>query len=321
MSAPLVSIVIPVFNRVELTQQCLDAIESTVSLPYEVIVVDNASTDGTAAFLGEAESAGRLRAILNDENLGFGKACNKGIAASRGRYVVLLNNDTIPLAGWLDALVSAVEADPTIGMAGSRLLYPNGTIQHAGITWNAHNMLYHVHRGVPNDAPEVLVPRDYPAVTGACILLPRDLLVELGGFDESFHMYVEDIDLCMRVWERGRRVTYRPDSVLFHLENASVTDTAWRDAHVIEGQRRLCERWVGRWPVAVRRLVWPQAPPGGPRHFSVLALAEELVDDVSLLVAFGRAFGSEEGTIVIAVPQSAPELGDRLAATASAAGI
>jgi len=145
---PVVSIVIPVWNRPDLTSQCLEAIRRTAGLPHEVIVVDNCSTDGTREFLAQEDEAGRLRAILNPENRGFGKACNQGLDAARGRHVLFLNNDTIPLAGWLEALVRTVEDDPGVGVVGSRLLYPDGTLQHSGIVWNDRLRLDHVHRGV-----------------------------------------------------------------------------------------------------------------------------------------------------------------------------
>lgn len=319
-AAPAVSIVIPVFDRLDLTRQCLRALEESTALPVEAIVVDNGSTDGTGEFLRAEEAAGRLRAVVNGENLGFGRACNQGLSLARGRHVVFLNNDTVPLPGWLEALVDAVEGDPSVGLVGSRLLYADDTIQHAGILWNDDDELYHVHRHAPREAPEVLESRDFPAVTGACILLPAPLLRRLGGFDESFHMYVEDVDLCMRVWESGHRVRYCAESVLYHLENASVPSTLWRNAHVVAGWQRLQARWAGRWPVEVRRLSWPATPPGGPRHFAVLAYAEELLADPELLAAYGRALaGCAEATLVIVTPEAAQ--GEALAAAVEDAGL
>ena len=308
-AGPLVSIVVPVRNRLELTRDCLETIALTADVPHEVIVVDNGSTDGTSAYLRERERSGELRAVLNSENLGFGRACNQGLAAASGEYVVFLNNDTIALPGWLERLVAAAEGDPGVGAVGSRLLYPDWAVQHAGIRFSPDARPFHVHRGVAAGDPAVLEPLDYPALTGACLLLSKELLDTLGGFDESYHMYVEDVDLCLRVWEAGLRVRYCPESVVIHLENASVSDTDWRDRNVLDGLARLWSRWAGRWPARVLELQDPDfAPPGtspietveGARGFATLAFAAELRADPGLLPAYAECFSeSDEATMVI----------------------
>ena len=260
--APCVSIVIPVFNRLDLTKQCLDAIRATTPEPtYEVIVVDNASTDGTAEFLRAEQASGRVRCVINPENAGFGGACNQGAELARGEFLLLLNNDTIPQPGWLAALVETM-GDPTVGIAGSRLLYPTGLVQHAGIVWNARRHLDHVHRGAPGDAPAVLVPRDFAAVTGACLIIRREVFFAIGAFDRAYHMYVEDVDLCFRAWEAGLRVTYCPSSVVIHLENASVTDLAWRDRNVEAGWQILERRWSAAGPTRSAASPGPTRSPG-----------------------------------------------------------
>jgi GT2 family glycosyltransferase len=300
---PLVSIVIPVFNRADLTRQCLEALRDATPEPaYEVIVVDNGSTDGTGWFLRTQQAAGRIRTVSNQENRGFGAACNQGAAIARGEYLVLLNNDTVAQRGWLPPLVEAA-SDPSVGLAGSRLLYPDGRIQHAGIVWDGRGRLSHVHRFARADDPAVLVPRDFAAVTGACVGMRRATFFELGAFDGDYYMYVEDVDLCLRAWEAGLRVTYCPDSVLVHLENASVTDLAWRDENVRAGWQRLEQRWFGRWPAEVRRFAWPHRLAGSPPHPAALCFAAELAAHPELLstwendaklVVFGTAEEIEE---------------------------
>jgi GT2 family glycosyltransferase len=280
---PLVSIVVPVFNRADLTRQCLETLRKATPEPaYEVIVVDNGSTDGTGWFLRTEQSAGRIRVLFNHENRGFGAACNQGAAIARGEYLVLLNNDTIPQPGWLPPLVEAA-SDPAVGIAGSRLLYPDGRIQHAGIVWDANGRPSHGHRFARADDPAVLVPRDCAAVTGACVIMRRATFFELGAFDDDYYMYVEDVDLCLRAWAAGLRVTYRPESVLVHLENASVTDLGWRDENVRAGWQRLEQRWFGRWPAEVRRLAWPHRLAGSQPHPAALCLAAELAAHPELL--------------------------------------
>ena len=297
---PSVSIVIPVFNRLDLTKQCLDTLRETIpERPYEVIVVDNASTDGTADYLRAEQTAGRLRCVINPENAGFGSACNQGAEFARGEFLLLLNNDTIPQAGWLEPLVVML-GDSTVGIAGCRLLYPEGTVQHAGIVWDKDGRLTHIHRGLPANDPAVRVEHDFAAVTGACLLIRRKLFTALGAFDtEAFHMYVEDVDLCIRVWEAGLRVTYCPASVLVHLENASVTDIAWRDENVVAGWRRLNERWFGRWPHEVRRLAWPHALGGSAKHLAVLSFADDVLAHPELLVEFSRVFDPHDAKLLV----------------------
>jgi GT2 family glycosyltransferase len=305
---PCVSIVIPVFNRLDLTRQCLEAIRATTPEPaYEVIVVDNASTDGTAEFLRDEQAAGRIRCVINPENTGFGGACNQGAELARGEFLLLLNNDTIPQAGWLAALVETM-ADPAIGIVGSRLLYPTGLVQHAGIVWNAQRHLDHIHRGVPGAAPAVLVPRDFAAVTGACLIIRREVFFVIGAFDRAYHMYVEDVDLCFRAWEAGLRVTYCPSSVVIHLENASVTDIAWRDRNVEAGWEILEQRWAGRWPDPVRRLAWPHTLSGSRKHLAVLCFADDVLARPELLSAWSRTFAPENAMLVVWGPGYEPAM-------------
>lgn len=254
-AAPRVSIVIPVHGKLDLTRDCVRAVKATTdAATTEIIVVDDASPDGTAAWLRERKSAGDLEAVHFETNRGFAHACNAGARAARGGILVFLNNDTLPEAGWLDALVRTLADIPSVGMVGARLLYPNRTVQHAGIQFHPGGMPFHVHRGAAADDPAVLREAAFPAVTGACVAMPADLYRKLGGFNESYRMYVEDIDLCLKVWEAGREVRYCPDSVVIHLESASSTDLERRDAMVREGLGKLHANWSGHWPSALRKV-------------------------------------------------------------------
>ena len=237
-----VSIVIPVYNRVDLTVQCLEAIGQTTSGDFEVVVVDDASTDGTAELLARFGSA--LTVVRHDENHGFARACNDGARVARGDFLVFLNNDTQPRPGWLDALVGAADAAPDVGAVGARLLYPDGTIQHAGIGFTRDFEPFHLHQGSPADAPAVTDDRDCEAVTGACLLVPRAVYAEVGGFDEGYRMYFEDIDLCLRIRATGRRVRYAAKSVVVHLERASSPTFAQAYAANRVSRERFRARWV-----------------------------------------------------------------------------
>ncbi len=237
--AARVSIVIPLYNKAELTEQCLLAVaQNTGTDPdYEVLAVDNGSTDWTTYLLHAFE--GDIRVVRNDQNLGFARACNQGIEAAGGEYVVLLNNDTVPQPGWLAALVRLADSDPGIGVVGARLLYPGtGKVQHAGLEM-IEGMPEHVYRGVAGDDPRVLVQRDLDMVTGACMLVRRALFTELGGLDTNYVNGVEDVDFCLRARQAGYRVVYCPDCVVEHHEGAS----EGRFDRVRENLRRFQQQW------------------------------------------------------------------------------
>ncbi|HMS85141.1 MAG TPA: glycosyltransferase [Nitrospira sp.] len=243
LSAYAVSIVIPVWNKLELTEKCLSKLaEVTEGIEYEVIVVDNHSTDGTAEFLSRL--GGDVRIITNEDNLGFAKACNQGAAVARGKYLVFLNNDTIPLCGWLKELVAEAEADPKVGIVGSKLLYADGTIQHAGVLFMRSRVApYHRYRLAPADLPAVNRRCELQCVTAACMLVRREYFEEAGGFDEGFRNSFEDVDLCLKIRNKGYRVVYQPRSVLYHLES----QTPGRKLHDEANAQRLTERWKDHW--------------------------------------------------------------------------
>jgi len=286
--APEISIVIPVHGKLELTQQCLDSLERTAAdVSTEIVVVDDASPDGTAAWLSEQQACGRLRAVRLSENRGFAKACNAGAKAARGKLLVFLNNDTVAHQGWLVALTQTLCEHPECGLAGSRLLYPDGRIQHAGIAFGDNGVPDHPYRFAEAQAPEVTQALEVPAVTGACVLIPAELFQKLGGFDESYPMYVEDVDLCLKVWQSGRSVRYVPESTLTHLEGCSSTDLVKRARSSEAGLQRMWDKWRGNWPEAVRRHPW--APAWQRRDLSIRwsgrQLAEGVAHDVAELVA------------------------------------
>lgn len=236
---PLVSIVIPVFNKCELTLQCLRALAKVTShVPHEIIVVDNASTDATPREM--AKQPPPVRYLRNETNRNFAGACNQGAAAASGRYLVFLNNDTIPLQGWLDALIDEVRTHPEVAMVGSRLLYENGLVQHAGIAFGRESRSpYHPHRCLRADDPLVHRRRELQAVTAACILMRPRWFQNCGGFDEAYRNGYEDLDLCLQIRRAGGIIVYQPRSALFHLES----QTPGRMRHDNENRKRFFQRW------------------------------------------------------------------------------
>lgn len=216
-----VSIIIPVFNRVEYTAACLESLAAHApkSLSFELVVVDNASSDETPALLSRL--AGDVVIERNEENLGFAKACNQGARRASGRILVFLNNDTEVHPGWLEPLVEELDAHPNTAAVGSRLLYPDGRIQHAGVAIGRDQIPFHVHSQMDADDPRVTERRAFEIVTAACVAIRRADFLAIGLFDEGFINGHEDIDLCLRFRAAGRDVIYRPDSVVTHHESVS----------------------------------------------------------------------------------------------------
>jgi len=239
------SIIIPVFNRVELTQQCLTQLAAvTNGVSYEVIIVDNNSTDGTHEFLETL--GGDVRIIRNAENLGFAKACNQGAHAARGEYLIFLNNDTIPQDEWLNALVEEAESDKNIAIVGSKLLFADGTLQHAGVVISRNRLTpYHIYRGLQGDIACANRRREFQAVTAACMLVKRTWFTEVQGFDEAYRNGFEDTDLCLRIGERGGKIVYQPKSWLYHLESQS----PGRKQHEKYNASRFQEKWNEKYVV------------------------------------------------------------------------
>ncbi len=248
---PVVSIVIPVFNRLEDTQRCLPALaRNTQGVAFEVIVVDNASSDGTPEFLKEEAQqwGGRLRVLRHEQNLGFAKGCNAGARAALGECVLFLNNDTIPQPGWLSEMVRMMASEDRVGVVGSKLLYPDTKrVQHAGIEL-INGIPDHPFRGAAADDPRVCRTRDLDMVTGACLMIRKDLFDRLNGFDEQYVNGVEDVDLCLRVRDAGYRVVYCATSVVEHCEGRS----AGRFDRVHENLRKFVARWNGRFDASGR---------------------------------------------------------------------
>jgi GT2 family glycosyltransferase len=232
-TGPAVSIVIPVWNKVEYTHACLVRLQAvTPAGTYEVVLVDNGSTDATPDLL--AALSGDVKVVRNEQNLGFARACNQGAAVAGGRYLLFLNNDTEPHPGWLEPLVEVLDEEPDVGVVGSKLLFPNGLVQHAGvwvITDEDRHEMHGYHRlylAVPDD-PAVEARADLQVVTGAALAIRRELF--------------EDVDLCLKVRKAGHRVVYEPRSTLTHHESVSGPE---RFARASDNVRRLNDLWSDR---------------------------------------------------------------------------
>ncbi|HVB17042.1 MAG TPA: glycosyltransferase, partial [Stellaceae bacterium] len=244
--SPAVSIVIPAFNKFELTYNCIKAIaEHGAEVPFEIIIVDDGSRDET--MLASLAFGRGIRLIRNRENLGFIRSCNGGFDAARGEYVVFLNNDTEVKARWLDELYQTMQMDPAIGVVGAKLLYPDGTLQESGgIIWRLGDG-WNCGRGQSADDPQYCYMRDADYVSGAALMIKSSLFAELGKFDEHYlPAYYEDTELCFRARQAGYRVVVQPTSEVVHLEGASAgTDVAGTGMKRFQAvnHRKFFERW------------------------------------------------------------------------------
>jgi N-acetylglucosaminyl-diphospho-decaprenol L-rhamnosyltransferase len=233
------SIVIVSYNASDMLRESLRGIAAvSVNPETEVIIVDNASTDGSAAMV-EREFAG-VQLIRNSANVGFARANNQGIRASTGRYVLLLNSDTIVPPGALPALIQFMNDHPGAGACGPRLVRSDGSVQPFAFGgdptvtyllargWN--RLLFR--RPLHDWGTDAVQAVDW--VSGAALLARRAALEQIGGFDEKFFMYFEDNDLCLRLRRAGWKVFYNPTVTITHFGGASLNQstlrTRWYDA-------------------------------------------------------------------------------------------
>ena len=224
--SPRVSIVIPAHNQYTVTYTCLASIAAAVNrAAYEVIVVDDGSSDETAAI---GQHIGGLRVLRNPAALGFVMACNAGAELARGEFIVMLNNDTEVMSGWLDELLEPFSRFEGVGMTGAKLIYPDGRLQEAGgIVWG-NGQPWNVGRNGNASDPRYNYVRQVDYLSGACIMLPTAIWRKLGGFDRHFApAYYEDTDLAFGVRALGYKTVYTPFCEVVHYEGVSNgTDTA-----------------------------------------------------------------------------------------------
>jgi len=247
---PVVSIVIPVYNHCRHTLACLRALAAhPPETACEIIVVDDGSSDDTAAWMPQLEG---LRYHVRAQNGGFIAACNDGLHLSRGQYVVLLNNDTVPQPGWLDALLDTFQAVPEAGLVGAQLLYPDGRLQEAGGVVFNDASCWSYGRFESAEDPRYSSLRDTDYCSGAALAIPRALFEQLGGLDARYApAYYEDTDLAFKVRAAGHRVLVQPASRVVHDEGTSNgTDTG---SGVKAYQVRNQQVFAGKWPEALAR--------------------------------------------------------------------
>jgi GT2 family glycosyltransferase len=218
-----VSIVIPFKDRLELLRNCLRSLRVSTWRNFEVVLVNNGSVERrTQRYLWRLETGRKVQLVDCPGPFNFSRLCNEGARRASGDHLLFLNNDTEVLTpDWLERLLE-VAADPRVGVVGATLLYPDRTIQHAGIFPRADGHWIHACRGEPEDCEgdggELRHARCVPAATAACFLLRREQFLALGGFDERLPVTFSDVDLCRRARERGLLVVVTPHARLWHFE-------------------------------------------------------------------------------------------------------
>jgi GT2 family glycosyltransferase len=243
-SNPLVSIIIPVYGKLEYTVQCLVSIAANPpKVPFEIIIIDDCSLDDMPNLFSNTEN---LIFSRNTKNLGFIGSCNIGAKISKGKFLCFLNNDTEVMPGWLDELILTFNNVPNAGLVGSKLIYPDCSLQEAGgIVW-ADGRAWNYGKNQDINAPKYCYSRDVDYCSGASIVVPAKLFNELGGFDTYFSpAYYEDCDLAFQIRNLGLRTIYQPLSMLIHHEGitSGVDIQQGAKAYQLENQEKFHRKW------------------------------------------------------------------------------
>ena len=221
---PLVSIIIPVHNNINYTCSCISSIlTAESSIFYEIIIANDLSTDKTDFLIKKYfKKYKNIHIYNNNKILNFLLNCNHAFKQAKGKYILFLNNDTKVHKQWLTFLLKLIENDKRIGMVGSKLIYPNGTLQEAGgIVWR-NGECFNYGRGDIADMPEYNYVKEVDYISGTSIIIRRSIFEKIGGFDERYiPAYYEDTDLAFEIRKNGYKLIYQPKSIVEHYEGIS----------------------------------------------------------------------------------------------------
>jgi GT2 family glycosyltransferase len=238
---PKISIIILGYNKSEYTFRCLESLLTYADVPFELILVDNASSDDTRLLFSRVKNA---TTILNDENLFFIRGNNQAAALAKAPYLLFLNNDTEISANTLSELLQTIETEEKCGAVGCKLILQDGTIQEAGSIFWANGNNHEYCRGYNPVSAECSYLREADYCGGACLLVRKDLFQTLEGFSAEWEpAYYEETDLCASIRKLGYRVLFQPSTYVFHNEN-----TSW----LPERAKELCKQHSDKFDVKWR---------------------------------------------------------------------
>ena len=244
-AAPKASIVIPAYNNLTYTLECLAALSAAGGLDAaEVIVIDDASQDRTAEVLAKVPG---LKLIVNPENLGFIRTCNRAAEAATGEFVIFLNNDVQVRDGWLGALLAPFADWERVGATAPKMLFPDGRLQEAGARIGLDGTSEMIGLFEDPNLARWNTRREVDYASGACLAVRREVFAELGGFDMAFvPAYCEDADLCFRLRQRGLRIVYEPTAeIVHHLSiTAESIDSSYKLRLATRNQQTFVQRWA-----------------------------------------------------------------------------
>lgn len=211
-----VSIIISNYNGRRHTVDCLRSLDTISFVDYEIILYDNGSTDDTAQVVKKTFK--RVRVVKRKDNIGYCKGINDAYRYAKGKYILLLNNDTLVTKDFLTTLVRRMEEDSKNAVVQPKLIFQNTKKLQAGCTFFTDTgfLYYFGHGKDPND-PKYNVPMQIYSVNGACMLIRRDVIEKIGLFDEDFFLYFEETDFCHRALLAGYKIWYEPKAVVFHI--------------------------------------------------------------------------------------------------------
>ena len=241
------SIILVFFNQVQLSLLCLQSLLQNADVPFELIIVDNCSTDNTDEILQRIDNATILR---NDENAGFVKAVNQAAEQAKGKYLLLLNNDAVIHPQTLSSALESIAGDESIGAVGGKIVLTDGSLQEAGsIIWQDGSCLGYGRGDDPSEGP-YMFERDVDYCSGAFLLFRRSDFQDLGGFDLDYApAYYEESDFCIRLQKKGLRIIYNPNAVITHYEFASSGGFSGASTLQKEHQEILCQKhgdWLSK---------------------------------------------------------------------------
>jgi O-antigen biosynthesis protein len=237
---PTVSFILILHNKAHLSLLSLDSVIANAGVSYEVIVVDNASTDETRLMLERLRGA---KVISNETNVGFSPACMQAAGCAEGEYLCFLNNDALLSANAISAALANF-LNASVGAVGGKVLLANGALQEAGsIVWSDGNVLGYGRGDDPN-APQYNFRRPVDYCSGVFLVTPRTLFGEAGGFSSEFApAYYEDADYCMTLWQRGFQVIYEPLAVIRHYESATSGGTEFAMVMAKHNRKKFFQKW------------------------------------------------------------------------------